>query len=125
MTFPIQRELDHIARWISIYRAQKNRPKAEEWQRRWDELYDQQQRVIAIAADGEPIRGDQSPWVADQANMVVHNTDMTDSRLDDGTVIRPGRSWAVNRTGRTERVIRRVMGQRPDDDGDDPKPVPV
>jgi hypothetical protein len=108
--FHATRELEHAARWVSLYR--KTDPsKAAEWQARWDKLYDDSMRVVAIASDGEPITADQTPWVQAQ----VHPAQM----------LPPTPSTIVNRTGRAERVIRRVMGQRDEDDGDDPKPVLV
>jgi hypothetical protein len=96
-TETVQRELEHAARWVSLYR--KTDPaKAAEWQARWDKLYDDSVRVVAIASDGESITADQTPWVQAQA---------------------------VNLTGRAERIIHRVRGQRDEDDGEDPQLVPV
>lgn len=93
-----QHELEHAARWVRYYRSTKNAEMAEKWQTRWDEVYDRSCVMAAVASDGEVLDAQQSPWVVDQA---------------DASLLRPEPSVAVNRTGRSERVIRPAK-EKPD-----------
>ena len=102
MTHSLQRELDHAARWVRIYRDQGDTMRADQWQSRLD----------AMAVDGGG--PDQSSWVQDQARL-AQIAENPAKAYDKGGFLRTGLARIYNRTGSNERVIRRVP---PPDEGD-------